>query len=341
MAYGPLLVWVACKPPLPTSMMHMLPLESIVAARDRMTSYIRHTPVAPPPALRGDLHPALRLKLENMQVAGSFKARGVFNHLLQLDAAHRSRGVIAASGGNHGLALAYGAWRLGIPATVYLPAHAAADRERRIAAWGAHVIRYGEAWDDAHTRALEHAAAEDLYYVHPFDDMRTLEGQGTLGIEVLADVPEIDLALIAVGGGGLIGGVAAALKQARPGVRIVGVEPVGAPSLTVSLQAGRLVELPAVHSIADTLSPRAISERTLALAQRYVDEVVLVTDGQMVEAMRWLWTECNQLVEPAGAAVIAAIQGGGVDLGRSVAPVAVICGGNAAAEAVFSSYTQA
>jgi threonine dehydratase len=115
--------------------------------------------------------------------------------------------------------------------------------------------------------------SEGLYYVHPFDDIRTLEGQGTLGLEILADVPVVDLALIAVGGGGLIGGVAAALKQARPGIRIIGVEPTGAPTMTVSLNTGRLVELPAVHSIADTLSPRALSERTLDLALRYVNEV--------------------------------------------------------------------
>ncbi len=322
-------------------MEHPLPFQAIDAARTRIAPFIRHTPLMPLPASRGDFHPNLRLKLENVQVAGSFKARGVFNHLLQLDAQQRERGVIAASGGNHGLALAYAAWRLGVSATVYLPARASVDRERRIAAWGARIVRYGDTWDDAHRRAIEHAACEGLYYVHPFDDVRTLEGQGTLGLEVLTDAPCVDLVLIAVGGGGLIGGVAAALKQARPGIRIIGVEPVGAPTMTVSLNAGRLVELPAVHSIADTLSPRALSERTLDLALRYVDEVALVTDEQMVEAMRWLWTECNQLVEPAGAAVIAALQSGAVDVTRRSAPVAVICGGNADASCVFEGYAAA
>ncbi len=319
-------------------MEHPLPFQAIDAARTRIAPFVRRTPLMPLPALRSDFHPNLRIKLENLQVSGSFKARGVFNHLLQLDQAQRERGVIAASGGNHGLALAYAAWRLGIPATVYLPERASADRERRIAAWGARIFRYGDVWDDAHRRAIEHARAEGLYYVHPFDDVRTLEGQGTLGLELLTDAPCIDLALIAVGGGGLIGGVAAALKQARPGIRIIGIEPVGAPTMTVSLNAGRLVELPAVHSIADTLSPRALSERTLDLALRYVDEVALVTDQQMVEAMHWLWTECNQLVEPAGAAVIAALQGNAVDIARYTAPVAVICGGNADAACVFEKY---
>lgn len=221
---------------------------------------------------------------------------------------------------------------------MYLPAYASADREQCIATWGAHIFRYSDTWDDAHQRAIAHAANEGLYYVHPFDDIRTLEGQGTLGLEILADVPVVDLVLIGVGGSGLIGGVAAALKQTRPGIRIIGVEPAGAPIMTVSLNAGRLVELPAVHSIADTLSPRALSERTLDLALRYVNEVALVTDALMVEAMRWLWTECNQLVEPTGAAVIAALQSGAVEVARYAAPVAIICGGNVDVACVFAGY---
>jgi threonine dehydratase len=210
----------------------------------------------------------------------------------------------------------------------------------RIARWGAHVIRHGSAWDDAHNRALEHAAAEGLHYVHPFDAPHTLAGQGTLGLELLDDLPALDVALIAIGGGGLICGMSAALKQARPGVRIVGVEPVGAPSMTRSLHAGRVEPLPDIRTIATTLAPRAVSERTLALAQHYVDEVVLVDDAAMVKAMRWLWTECNQLVEPAGAAVIAALRGGLVDIRSAAHPLALICGGNAEAESVFSLYQQ-
>jgi threonine dehydratase len=321
-------------------MNHPLPLETFRQARERIRPYIRHTPLLAPPLVQGDLPPHLRLKLENIQVGGSFKARGAFNNLLQLDPAQRERGVIAASGGNHGVALAYAAARLGMPAVIYLPAGASDDRVARIARWGAHVIRHGSAWDDAHNRALEHAAAEGLHYVHPFDAPHTLAGQGTLGLELLDDLPALDVALIAIGGGGLIGGMSAALKQARPGVRIVGVEPVGAPSMTRSLQAGRVEPLPDICTIATTLAPRAVSERTLALAQHYVDEVVLVDDAAMVAAMRWLWTECNQLVEPAGAAVIAALRGGLVDIRSAAHPLALICGGNAEAESVFSLYQQ-
>jgi threonine dehydratase len=322
-------------------MSYDLPLELIQAARERIAAFVRHTPLLPQPSLRGDLPAQLQLKLENLQVSGSFKARGVFNNLLQFSEQERERGVITASGGNHGLALAYGAWRLGLPATIYLPERASADREARIAAWGARVVRHGAAWDDANVQAQAHAASEGLVYIHPFDADRTVEGQGTLGLELLDDAPEVDCVLIAIGGGGLIAGMAAAIKQRKPGVRIVGVEPVGAPSMRHSLEAGRLAPLSEVRTIADTLAPRAVSERTLALTQRYVDEIVLVDDAEMVAAMRWLWTECNQLVEPAGAAVLAALFSGAIVVERHTCPVALICGGNAAAESVLATYQQA
>lgn len=315
-----------------------LSLEDIRGARERIASYVRRTPLAPLPPLQDDLPPQLRLKLENLQVVGSFKPRGVFNTLLQLSDDAKRRGVIAASGGNHGLALAYAASRLHIPATVYLPASASPDRVARVSHWGAQVIQHGTAWDDAHKKALEHAEADKLHYVHPFDAEKTLAGQGTLGLELLDDVPEMDFVLIAIGGGGLIAGMAMAIKAIKPDVRIVGVEPVGAPSMKRGMEAGRVVELAEVRTIADTLAPRAVSERTLELTRRYVDDVVLVDDVSMIEAMRWLWLNCNQLVEPAGAAVIAALATGVVDVSRFHHPVALICGGNAAAETVWSTY---
>ena len=319
-------------------MMFDLALKKIRHARERIKGYVRHTPLAPLPQLQDDVPPQLRLKLENLQVAGSFKSRGVFNTLLQLSDEVKQRGVIAASGGNHGVALAYGAYRLRIPATIYLPATASADRVSRISRWGAQVIQHGIAWDDAHFKALEHAEEAGLHYVHPFDAERTMAGQGTLGLELLENVPDMDFVLIAIGGGGLIGGMSAAIKQSKPDVRIVGVEPVGATSMLESLKAGRVIELPEVRTIADTLAPRAVSEATLALSKRYVDDVVLVDDASMIDAMRWLWVNANQLVEPAGAAVIAALLQNKVDASRFRHPVALICGGNAAAETVWSTY---
>ncbi|MBI1257965.1 MAG: pyridoxal-phosphate dependent enzyme [Chloroflexi bacterium] len=317
-------------------MAYDISVETIRQARERIRGYVRHTPLAPLPNLTSDAPPNLRLKLENLQVVGSFKPRGVFNTLLQLDDAARQRGVVAASGGNHGVALAYGAYRLGIPAIVYLPLSASADRVARVKVWGAELVQYGTVWDDTHAEATRRAAAEGMTYVHPFDADNTIAGQGTLGLELLDDVPDLDLALISIGGGGLIGGMAAAIKQTKPSVRIIGVEPVGAPSLKHSLDLGRLEPLPEVRTIADTLAPRAVSQRTLDLAQKYVDEVVLVEDAAMIDAQRWLWLHYNQLVEPAAVAVIAALPQ--VNLQAYNHPVALICGGNAAADPIWQSY---
>ena len=306
----------------------------------RISPYIRHTPVLPVPSLRGDFHPQLTLKLENTQITGSFKVRGAFNTLLQLTPEQRQRGICTASGGNHGVALAYAAWRLGCPATVYLPERATADREARIAAWGAQVMRHGAVWDDAHEAAMSYAAEQGIPYVHSFEAEQTIVGQGTLGVEMLADIPDADLFIIAIGGGGLIAGAATAIKQRRPQATIIGVEPTGAPSMKHSIDQGALTPLSTVATFADTLSPRMVSQATLTLAKAAVNDIVLVSDTQMLTAMRWLWQEANQLVEPSGAASIAAIQAGLIDLTPYQRPVALICGGNAAAGSVFEAYQQ-
>ncbi len=315
-----------------------VPLEAFRQARARLAPYTRHTPIAPWPSLHDDAPPGLRLKLENMQVVGSFKPRGVCNHMRQLAPNQRKLGVIAASAGNHGLAVAYVARQLGIPAIIYLPQVASADRVARIQAWGAVVVQYGTAYEDAHHLALEHAAAEGLTYVHSFDSESTLAGHGTLGLELLEDVPEMDCLLVAVGGGGLIAGVACALKNINPQIKIIGVEPVGAPSMSRSVQAGRVIELTEVKTIADTLATRSVVERTLVLTQRYVDDIVLVTDAQIAAATRWLWSEANQLVEPSGAAALAAALYGAADMHPYQHPVALICGGNAPAEPILHEY---
>jgi threonine dehydratase len=318
-----------------------IPLEAFRQARARLAPYTRHTPVAPWPLLHNDVPPGLRLKLENLQVVGSFKPRGVCNHMRQLAPEKRKLGVVAASAGNHGLAVAYVARQLGIPAIIYLPQNASADRVARIQAWGAVVVQYGVNYDDAHKLAVEHAQSEGLTYVHSFDSEATLAGHGTLALELLEDVPEMDCLLVAIGGGGLIAGVACALKKLNPQIKIIGVEPVGAASMYESVKAGHLINLDEAKTIADTLATRAVVERTLFLTQRYVDDIVLVSDAQIAAATRWLWAECNQLVEPSGGAALAAALYGSADMTHYQHPVALICGGNAPAESVLQGYETA
>jgi threonine dehydratase len=319
----------------------MIEVNQFDEALQRIAPYVRHTPLLPMPTLRGEFHPQLTLKLENLQVTGSFKVRGAFNTLLQMSPEDRARGVCSASGGNHGVALAYAAWRLGCPATIYLPERATADREARIAAWGATVVRHGAAWDDAHVAAVAFSEQHNIPYIHSFEALPTVIGQGTVGLEMLTDVPDADLFIVAIGGGGLISGVATAIKQRRPQATIIGVEPVGAPSMSHSIAHQALTPLATIKTFADTLSPRMVSSTTLELTRAAVDHIVLVDDAQMLTAMRWLWQEANQLVEPAGAASIAAIQAGKIDLQRYRKPVALICGGNAGAAPVFDTYAKA
>lgn len=318
--------------------MYNITVAAMRAARQRIAPYIRQTPLAPFPHLTADVPRALRLKLENLQVSGSFKARGVFNNLLLADPEVRARGVVTASGGNHGVALAYGAYRLGVPATVFLPAGASADRVERVLSWGARCERVGLAYDDAYRAARDFAAAGDLIFVEAFNSDATLTGQATLSLELLEDLPEVDAVFVAIGGGGLIGGVAAALKQIKPHLKVIGIEPVGAASMKAGVEAGFPIELAEVRTIADTLSARRAGELTLALTQRFVDTIVLVDDAAMIKAMRWLWRQYNQLVEPAAAAPLAALLESRLDLEQYQCPVALICGGNAAAEPVWSYY---
>jgi threonine dehydratase len=301
---------------------HDLPVRfsDIQAARERIRPHVRHTPV-----LR--FHDDVWLKLEQLQHSGSFKARGAVNRLFAADAAQLARGVITASGGNHGLGVAYAAARRGVPAVVYLPERAPASTEHRLQELGASGRRHGREWDDAWAAAGADAAAHGSLLVHPFEDREVIAGQGTIGLELLEQLGRIDVAVVAIGGGGLIGGIGLAIKSTLPSVRIIGVEPTGATSMKESLAAGRVVKLERVDTIAGTLAPRAIGPNTLALTRRYVDDIVLVSDDEMRAAMKRLWREARILVEPAGAAAVAAVASGRVDVAGKRAAI-LVCGAN-------------
>ena len=286
-------------------------LADITAARSRIAGAIRRTPVLAPAPVRRDVPcEALILKLENLQVTGSFKPRGAMSKLTTLSDDERRRGLITASGGNHGLAVAYAAWRAGVPAVIYLPTSTSEAKVQKITGWGAEARIEGAVWDDANAAAVDAAAKEGMTYVHPFADAHVIAGQGTIGLEILDQAPAIDTLIVAIGGGGLIAGVATAVKAQRPDIRVIGVEPVGAPTHHASRAAGELVTLDEIATSAGTLAPRRSEQINMDLIGAHVDDIVLVDDDEMAEAARWLWSECAVAAELSGAASLAALQTG-------------------------------
>jgi len=305
-------------------------LDDVRAAAHRIAGRVRRTPVLRARPLRDWPYDAeLTLKLENLQAIGSFKARGATNKLLTLEPAAVARGLVTASGGNHGLGVAYAAWQAKAPARIYLPTSTPESKAEKLRAWGAEVIVQGAVWDEANEAALAAAERDGLCYVHPFADPAVIAGQGTTALELLEDAPELDAIVVAIGGGGLIAGVALAAKALKPAIRIVGVEPVGAPTLKESVAAGRLVTLERISTVAGTLAPRRSAELNLALIRRHVDEIVLVTDDDMRKAARWLWFECGIAAELSGAAAVAALLAGAWRPPVRASVGALVCGAGA------------
>lgn len=303
---------------------NFLPIHEIRDCATRIAPFVRRTPCCPThPASEVIDHPVPRsLKLECLQVTGAFKARGAVHAALRSrDAGHDH--WVTASGGNHGLGVAWAARALGGRATIVLPANAPVVKQRGVERLGATVIRHGDVWDAADDFARSFAREHGAAYVHAFADRDVLLGQGTIALEWLEDVENTDVLVVPIGGGGLIGGVAAAAKQLRPSLRIIGVEPVGAPTLRRSLDAGRVIALDHVDTAANTLAPRRSHETNLALVQEWVDDVVLVDDDEMRRAAVWLWDACGVAAELSGAAASAAILTGRV---RGEQPSAIVCG---------------
>jgi threonine dehydratase len=303
-------------------------IDEVRAAAARIRGLVRKTPLvtAAPIREQPDVARGLLLKLESLQVTGSFKARGAINAAFALSPAALERGVTTASGGNHGLAVAYAGWAAGVPATIFLPRSVAPDKLAKFARWGARVEVSGEVWDDSNLAALRHAEAEGLSYIHPFADPAVIAGQGTIALEVLEEAPDLDSLIVAIGGGGLISGIAIAARALRPGIRIIGVEPTGAPTLHDSLAAGRLVELARLDTAAVTLAPRRSAEMNFAIVRECVEQVLLVEDRDMREAARWLWRELGVGVELSGAAAVAAVLTGRYRPAPGERVCAIVCG---------------
>jgi threonine dehydratase len=301
--------------------------EQIALAERAIRPYVRRTPVVEVDGRDLGLPGvALVLKLELLQQAGSFKARGAFANLLLRTVP--PAGVVAASGGNHGVAVAHAARELGYRAHIYVPRISTPAKIERIRASGAELMLVGERYADALAASEEWAERSGALRVHAFDQDETMMGAGTLGLELEQQAPGLDAILVPVGGGGLIGGVAAWYGGRA---RIVGVEPEAAPTLTRALEAGRPVDAEAGGIAADSLAPRRVGERVFPIARRHVSEVVLVTDSAIAQAQRTLWNVVRIAAEPGGAAALAAVTSGRWRPAPGTRVGVVVSGGNTSA----------
>ena len=305
----------------------MIDLTHIEAARTRIGDRLRRTPLLPSTTLGERTGTGAWLKAENLQKTGSFKTRGTLNKMGHLSPAERERGVVTVSAGNHAQALAYAATRAGVACTVVMPASAPRSKVEASRGYGAEVVLHGTVFE-AFDRAEELRRERGLVFVHPFDDPHIIAGQGTVGLEILEELPGVDVVVVPTGGGGLVAGVATATKAARPGARIVAVEPEGAASLSAGLAAGRPIRLDGIDTIADGLGAPMTGELVLEHVRAYVDGVLLVSDEEIVAGMRFLLERCKLLAEPAGAAAVAALLAGKVAARPGASVVAVVSGGN-------------
>ncbi len=308
---------------------HMLiTFAEIEEARERIRGAVAMTPCSPSQLLSKQTGCKVHLKLENLHITGSFKERGACNKLMCLTPEERKRGVIASSAGNHAQALAYHGARLGISTKIVMPEGTPLVKITRTRSFGAEVVLHGSNYDDAYQHARVIEAEEDRVFAHPFNDRAVMAGQGTLGLELLEQNPYLEVVIVAIGGGGLISGVAAAIKETNPKIRVIGVEPDSLPSMTTALREGHPVELGESSTLADGIAVRRVGELTLANAAHYVDDIVTVSEEQIANAILTLLEQDKTVAEGAGAASVAALLAGVVPgiAGKRVCPI--ICGGN-------------
>ena len=305
-------------------------IADVIAAREVVDRYLPRAPLERSPLLSADLGADIHLKIETFKPTRTFKVRGALNKIASLDDAARRRGVVATSAGSHAQGVAFAASALGARATVVMPRGVSDTIVRVCQAYGAEVLLEGDVYDD--TLALAHRIEREQgkTFVHPYADPLIVAGQGTVGLEILEDLPDVELVIVAVGGGGLITGIALALRSSLPAVRIVGVEPEGADAVGRSVRAGHPVVLEHPQSVADKLVAKSTEMLNVELATRYVDEFVTVSDRELERASYEYLDALSLLVEPSGAAPLAAVRAGKVDP-RGRKTVLVVSGGNATA----------
>lgn len=305
----------------------MLTLSDVIAAREVIDRYLPRAPLERSPLLSAQLGAEIYLKIETFKPTRTFKVRGALNRIAALDDAARARGVVAASAGSHAQGVSYAAARLGAPATVVMPEGVSPAIVGVCRAYGATVLLRGELYDDTLALAHEIEQNEGKTFIHPYADPLIVAGQGTVGLEIWDDLPDADTVVVAVGGGGLIAGLALAMKERGSTARIVGVEPEGSDAVRRSVEAGHPISLDHPHSIADKLVAKSTTALNVALARRYVDELVTVSEAALEQATFDYLEGLSLLVEPSGAASLAAVRSGATPIGRKT--VLVVSGGNA------------
>jgi threonine dehydratase len=312
----------------------LIPKQDIETAVARIRPHLPVTPLVRAEHFSRKLGASVFFKLETLQPTHSFKVRGAFNALMQLPDEQKKRGVVTASGGNHGLAVAYAAQVLGIPATIYLPESATEAKLAAIRLLRPEIIIHGAAWDDANALAMRVARESGRTYVHPFDDRAVMAGQGTIVPELLQQLPAPALIVASIGGGGLISGIISATKHFSPATRVVGVETVGADSMFQSWKAGRIIELPAITSIAETLGARKTEPAQFEIVSRHANDLVTVSDDSAIQALLQILDKEKLLTEPATSCSVAALVEGCIAIRPGENVVVVLCGANVALENV-------
>jgi threonine dehydratase len=306
----------------------MVDLADILTARERIADSVVYSPTVPMLALGDRLPGRCFMKLENLQRTGSFKDRGALNRLLDLDPEERERGVVTASAGNHAQAVAYHCSRLGISARVVMPEHTPLIKVMNTRRLGAEVSFHGATLSDSMVEARRLEAEEHRVLIHAFDDERVIAGQGTMALELLEQVPELTAVVVPIGGGGMISGIATAIREQRPKVRVYGVEASAAASAFASRKAGGVVKIETSETIADGIAVKRVGDLTFPIIERYVDDIVSVDEGRIADAVHLLLEQEKTLAEGAGAVPLAAIMGGLLPIRPNDVTVMILSGGN-------------
>jgi threonine dehydratase len=306
----------------------VLSLDDVQVARDRVAETTRQTPLEYSHAVSAMTGAEVHLKLELFQRTGSFKLRGATNRIATLSEAERENGVVTASAGNHAQGVALAATRIGVDSTIVMPKHAPISKVKATKSYGGDVVLYGEDYDGAAERAHEIERDEGRTYVHAFDEDYVMAGQGTIGLEIHDELPEVDTVVVPIGGGGLISGIATALKGLDPSIRVIGVQAEGASSVAESLRKGERVERDSVETIADGIATRTVGEHTFEVIRKRVDGVVTVSDSEIAVALTTLLERSKTLAEGAGAVALAAVIEEKFDYAEDEVIVPALCGGN-------------